>query len=167
MPFALTSNETTCASLRRAGSRRCGLLHVFAWLVVLCSIAGCGSGEAANVPVRGEVFFGSEPAAGALVVLHPSVESDSAKFPGGFPYGLVDPDGKFEIATPKGAKGAPEGEYRVAITWLVPVPGAAPDDPEAATVDRLEGKWADPATSAITAAVKAPEVTLQRIELRK
>ena len=84
----------------------------------------------------------------------------------GYPYGVVGQDGTFQVSAPPFGNGVPEGEYKVAITWPVPAPNEEPDDPEAETVDRLQGRWSRPADSPITAVVKAPDVQIPRIDLR-
>lgn len=149
--------------MKRSG-RRCEWL---AW-ALLMGISGCGQTEQRRdvVPVRGQVFWQSKPAAGALVVLCPDGAAAAAGWPEGYPRAVAGEDGSFRIGTYDQEDGAPEGQYKVTITWMMPSPKSERSDSEALTVDRLAGKYGDPAASAFSVTVAAPESELPRLDLK-
>src|SRR5436309_2942675 len=78
--------------------------------------AGCGSSDRAGLqPVKGTLRVNGQPAAAALVTFHPT-GADAAR-----PTGRVGGDGTFTLTTRVAGDGAPVGEYRVTVTWAVPV----------------------------------------------
>lgn len=85
---------------------------------VFCvSLVGCGNGKPPTVPASGTVMFKkSTPAAGALVVFHPSDPAVEKQI-GGKPFGKVNDDGTFTLTSYAEGDGAPEGEYGVTIDW--------------------------------------------------
>ncbi len=128
---------------------------IAAVLLTALLFTSCGDGRVSVYPVRGRVMVGGQPAEHALVVFHPvetSGELEQIK-----PEARTDAEGYFRLRTYGATDGAPAAEYRVAITW--PTAGADmalhPDDPEhvADGPDRLAGRYADPATSNIQAAI--------------
>jgi hypothetical protein len=97
------------------GSRLCALCVLVAAMLPL---AGCGS-KGTAVPqfqVRGKVLSqGGEPAAGAIVVLHPVSKTNGASpYP---PRGVADKDGAFVVGSRMTGDGAPEGDYAVTLVW--------------------------------------------------
>lgn len=98
--------------------RRAVLLFGFLTTIVL---VGCGgSGKPAAVPVKGKVMYRkTTPAAGALVVFHPT-DPNVEKIIGGKPFAKVNEDGTFTLTTYEPNDGAPPGEYGVTIDWQVP-----------------------------------------------
>lgn len=79
--------------------------------------AGCGDGKPQTVPVGGKVMFNkTTPAAGALVVFHPS-DPQVEKRLGGKPFAKVAEDGTFKLTTFVEGDGAPEGEYGITVDW--------------------------------------------------
>ncbi|MCU0706159.1 MAG: hypothetical protein MUF18_19520 [Fimbriiglobus sp.] len=86
--------------------------------VFLIALAGCEPSKPAAVPAGGKVLFGKkkEPAAGALVVFHPTDPAFEKKI-GGKPVGTVGEDGTFTLTTFEQGDGAPEGEYGVTVQW--------------------------------------------------
>jgi hypothetical protein len=131
----------------------------------LPSLAGCGGGGPELAPVRGELYVGEEPAAGAMVILHPANGFQQGDWPGGLPHAKVDDDGSFQFSSPPLGEGVPLGEYKLTAIWEVPAPGSDPDDPEPERIDRLEGRWANPDSSEITVSVQLPETELARVVL--
>jgi hypothetical protein len=128
---------------------------------LLC-LSSCGEGNdrLQVFPVAGELFVDEQPAHEAFVYLHP-VKAD-ADHPMR-PYGQVDKEGKFKIATYVSADGAPAGEYIVTIEWLTfNALGNQWGEP-----DKLDGKYRDPATSEIRVTVKEGPTQLERISLTK
>jgi hypothetical protein len=68
-------------------------------------------------PVRGKLLVNDQPAAGAMVVLHPLNAPQLTERP----RANVAPDGTFELTTYDGKDGAPAGEYAVTVEWRWPV----------------------------------------------
>jgi len=116
-------------------------------IVVLC-VPSCGGNRPPCYPVRGEVFVGQgqerKPAAGAVVVFHPTVPA-SGEVPR--PSAHVGEDGKFALTTYVKGDGAPAGDYAITIEWRPPRP-PPPYKPKQ-TGDWLQGRYADPSTSKI------------------
>jgi hypothetical protein len=137
-------------------------------LLLAASVAGCGrsENEFPVVPVSGQMFYQSKPAEGALVILHPQGELASGTWAGGYPRGTVSGDGSFQISTYGENDGAPEGSYRVLVTWTKPASDAETGDPEAETSDLLRGRYGDPAVSPLEATVTAPSAQLPRFDLQ-
>ena len=134
--------------------------------ILLATFCGCGGeGAVSLVPVRGEVFFGQEPAAGALIVLHPTAV-EGIEWTRGYPHGVVADDGTFAVSAPPFGEGVPLGDYAVTITWPAPAAGADPSESDPELVDRLNGSWADPHQPRAKAVVAGPETRLPRIVLR-
>ena len=122
-----------------------GRIHRLLPIVVLLSIAGVPacSDKHSVYPVRGRVVdVENKPAAGAMLIFHPSAPDpkDSSK-----PVATVDEDGNFTLTTYKAGDGAPAGEYVITITW----PGKKKSPFDRPEPDKLKGRYADPATSAL------------------
>ncbi len=116
-------------------------------ILVLC-VPSCGSNRQPCYPVQGEVFVGQDkdrkPAAGAVVVFHPTVSvSDDVPRPTAH----VAEDGKFALTTYVKGDGAPAGDYSITIEWVPPRP-PPPHKPKQSG-DRLKGRYSDPRTSKI------------------
>ena len=114
----------------------------------LVALAGCGSSSPTGNqkpvhPVRGEVYFGTKPAAGAFVVFVPVSEPPDAPDPR--PRGHVNEDGSFRLSTYGVDDGAPAGEYIVTIPWSV---GDRDDE------DKLGGRDVDRTKSKLKATVQ-------------
>jgi hypothetical protein len=133
--------------------------RALACLVPLVAFAvGC-SGESTNLqPVTGKVLLNDRPAAGAMIVFHPRGDDSITAIR---PSGRVNDDGTYTLYSGPGdeGKGAPPGEYDVAITLDVPPPSkngklTAMSGGEAKeTVDALAGKYSDSRTSGLKATV--------------
>jgi len=125
----------------------------------------CSSGGGLH-PVRGQVTFNGEPAAGAIVVFHP----DGGGIQSVPPTAVVAADGTFTLAT--GDKpGAQAGSYVVTVTWADTskklteqqvMMGANPYDGP----DRLNGRFASPQQSPLRADVKSGDNRLPPFELK-
>jgi hypothetical protein len=87
-------------------------------LALAClALVGCEPGKPAAVPAGGKVTFKkSTPAAGALVVFHPTDPATEKRI-GGKPFGKVGEDGTFKLTSYEDGDGAPEGEYGVTVQW--------------------------------------------------
>src|SRR5438132_3037311 len=135
--------------------------------VTLC--ASCSGGKPLY-PVRGEVFFEGQPAAGALVVLHPLDDNSPAAIR---PSGYVESDGSVNLTsylTPSRivGDGAPAGEYIVTVSWL---PSDVKEDlskhPGSVLPDKLGGRYGQPDSSKLRAKVLEQPTELPRIDLKK
>jgi len=80
--------------------------------------AGCAdSSKPATVSAKGSVTYKkTKPAAGALIVFHPSDPALEKKI-GGKPFATVKEDGTYVLTSYAEGDGAPEGEYGVTIQW--------------------------------------------------
>src|SRR5215472_1146311 len=111
-------------------------------ILIVC-VPACGSNRPPCYPVRGEVFVGKgkarKPAAGAVVVFHPTA-SAAGDVPR--PTAHVGEDGTFELTTYVKGDGAPAGEYAITIEWIPPRP-PPPHWPKQIG-DRLKGRYSDP-----------------------
>lgn len=87
-------------------------------LAGLVCFAGCGdSSKPATLPATGSVTFKKKaPAAGALIVFHPTDAALEKKI-GGKPFATVRDDGTFALTCYREGDGAPEGEYGVTVQW--------------------------------------------------
>ena len=95
---------------------------------------------AVAAPIRGsrQSLFHGQPAARAIVVLHPVNQSDPPRFP---PRGVTGPDGAFVIGSRLTSDGAPAGEYAVTVVW--PEEQNPNDPPENTPPDRLKNRYND------------------------
>jgi hypothetical protein len=103
--------------------------------------SGCGDSAVPSRPqftVRGKVFYRGQPAARAIVVLHPMNQADPPPFP---PRAVAGKDGSFVVGSRLANDGAPAGEYAVTIVW--------PEEPGPTTPagdtppDRLKNRYND------------------------
>ncbi len=103
--------------------------------------SGCGGGSAPSRPqyaVHGKVLYRGQPAAEAIVVLHPVHQSDPPRYP---PRGVTGKDGTFVIGSRLASDGAAEGEYAVTVVW--PEERGAQNPPENTPPDRLKNRYND------------------------
>jgi hypothetical protein len=121
---------------------------VFCALALL--VSSCGGQKRAPVyPVKGEVSVMGKPATGALVVFHPvGNEAPQALRPSGY----VREDGSFSLTTYTPDDGAPEGDYRVVVSWTDPT--ARPDPATGEVPNKLPSRYANPTTSGLSAKVE-------------
>jgi hypothetical protein len=103
-----------------------------------------------------------QPAAGAIVALHPQGGGDLEEWHSGFPRGQVAADGSFELETYDEKDGAPAGDYIVVVTWPE---GSDPGNDEAPTRDKLGGKYAEPTTSPFKVKIEAGPTTIPPIKI--
>lgn len=147
---------------------RCCWTGLVIGLICLAAVAGCGGKKADSelVPVKGEFYYDTQPAEGALVILHPAAGLDTTKWPHGLPHGTVGTDGAYNIGLPPIGDGAPAGEYKVLLTWNLPIPGSDPSDSEPETFDKLGGRWATPEKTTLSATIQPPETVIPRFDLK-
>ena len=142
------------------------LTSATALLAALVSMTGCSDAGKPYVPARGQVLVGGKPAEGVLVTLVPTSGDDD---PGARPAGTVAADGSFSVASydaaaRKSHPGAPPGEYKVVLTWFPPA-GLGTLDPNVAQVDKLGGRYRDPARSQFRVVVKETPTEFEPIRL--
>lgn len=133
-------------------------------LFLITATLGCGSPEQRLpvFPVRGAVLVAGKPAVRAAVVFHP-IGDRAAGSPR--PSAQVAADGTFVLGTYTADDGAPPGEYAVTVFWpaaAAPIGGDADSD-----VDRLGGRYSDPATTALRARVDEQPTDLAPFRLQR
>jgi hypothetical protein len=132
----------------------------------LCS---CGGPDRVEVsPVRGKVLFRGQPVPYAWVVFYPQGGSEEVQRMR--PSGRAGPDGSFTLTSYDEGDGAPAGQYKVTVEWPSEDPNdpSNPDDPETRVPrgpDRFGGRYADPATTPLTATVKEGDNDLEPLRL--
>lgn len=127
-------------------------MHDSKWiaLVVLVSAGivagtlGCGKSNLPDrkpvVSVRGTILFRGQPAAGAVVCLHPLGDSNPRALRSN---GLVREDGTFALTTYVTADGTPQGDYVVTVYWADPAKRPHNEDEETdLPPDLLKGRFA-------------------------
>ncbi len=127
-------------------------------LLCLCPL-GCGKRGIKVYPVRGEVYFNGEPAAGATIHFHPV-----DKKAGPPAYATVNEDGAYSLTTFKSDDGAAAGDYVVTINWLEET------EVDGETIfgkDRLGGFYAKPDISKLKATVSPGDNEIDRFDLKK
>jgi hypothetical protein len=101
--------------------------------LLLSVLAGCSSGEAELLPVKGRVLVDGEPARHGGVAFHPDggVEGNH------LPTGTIDAEGYYVLRT-MNLPGAPRGRYRVLVfVQEQPPPGQpTPSKPKALIHDK-------------------------------
>ena len=128
----------------------CRLCTAALSLALLTLLPACGRREKPVFPVEGQVFFQKKPAGEALVILTPKENAELEQWPTGYPRGTVGEDGSFKISTYRNDDGAPAGVYTVTLMWLV-----QDERDEETRFDKLQGRYADPATSKIHVEIKS------------
>ncbi len=108
---------------------------------------GCGKTQDPNrlpvFPTAGKVTFQGKPASGALVVLHPKVETPENQSVR--PRAYVKEDGSFELSSYESNDGAPLGDYAVVLVWPKSIKG--PDGSSGPGPNVLPPKYSRPETS--------------------
>jgi hypothetical protein len=137
---------------------------IFATVFAALSLSSCAKGKK-YFAVHGQVFVDNQPAEGARIVFHPANDDSPLA---AAPAAVVKADGSFELATWIDADhasrpGAPAGSYRVAIRWFPVDTGKYTTE----IPDKLQGKYADPKTSGLTAEVTEQETRLEPFRLTK
>ena len=125
-----------------------------AWIALALAPIACAPAEARKpvAPARGVVLVEGKPAAGMLVVFHPT--DDPVPNPLD-PRAVVEADGTFAVSTHNARDGAPPGRY--AVTIHDPAAGATAAEEGGAPapkVARLPSRYANPATSGLEARVR-------------
>jgi len=140
-------------------------LSAIATALSCLGVLGCsgkGGSQKACYPVKGQVFVKSQPADGATVILSPR-DAKAEEWSSGYPRATVGADGSFEVETYGVKDGAPAGDYVVLVRW--PAKGKDPDAEEGESVDRLGGRYFDPARSTIQVKVEEKATDLPAIRI--
>jgi hypothetical protein len=159
-------------------SWKAGLARLTVTVVVSMSMlaSGCGERQPTRrevVPTFGRLSFDGAPAAGAMVFLHPADDAGKkADWSAGYPRATIGPEGDFHMTTYETQDGAPPGKYVMVVTWSGLTLANQADEAETrgdreAGEDRLDGRFADPATSKIQLNVAGPRADLGHIQLQR
>ena len=133
-------------------------LNVLVLLMVL-SLAGCGDGRPAVVPISGTVTLNGDPVEGVTVMFVVEEVADGYARPSA---GKTDAQGKFTISTYGNEDGMPVGKYKVGFIkkeLLSKAPENEYSENPEASLKSIKYKWhtprnvADPNESGITAEV--------------
>jgi hypothetical protein len=140
------------------------LRRVLAVVFVSISIVATSSCSHDDRPqlhaVRGTMTVQKKPAVKAVVVLRPV---NPGLLKNLLPHAEVGPDGTFRIGTYGDGDGAPEGEYRVTITW--PTTRTDPKTGDEISEDRLKGRYNDPTKGTRKVTIKVGNNELEPIQL--
>ena len=126
------------------------------------STSGCGRSNGLY-PVSGKVLYKGAPASGATVSFVPKGASDGQQ--ADVPLGVVNEDGTFTLAGPRG-EGAAAGEYVVLIEWKEGAGKVKGRSPGLNAPDRLKGRYLNPNRPLLTATVKPGSNDLAPFELK-
>lgn len=137
---------------------RTALFCVATMLALAC--ASCRRGASDIYPVSGGVTYQGSPAAGAAVFFH---RKGADEFKEHLVMGIVQNDGSFELVCGPLGKGAPPGEYDVAIEWRTVI-GQRSGNPQRGP-DKLNGRYADHTRPVLHATVEARDNHLPPFEL--
>ncbi len=110
-----------------------------------------GNGRARVYRAGGKADFEGKPMAKATIILHP-VEARTVPFP--LPCATVQEDGTFILGTYRKGDGAPEGEYKVTVQWVVATPR------NRFPTNVLPSQYSDAKTSDLTVRIKSGSNTL-------
>jgi hypothetical protein len=159
-------------------------LSYFFLSALALALASCSGTAPGRYPVKGNVTYKGQPAAGASV--HFRREGETPEESSNFPIGIVDQDGNFELKAEGLGYGALPGKYKVLVLWAPDAElnapagkttkkgkragpsvsvGEARRDPSAVT-DRLNFRYFKPEKPLLTAEVKPEANNLEPFELK-
>ena len=138
------------------------LLPFFVTLLV----TGCGQATPQKTyAVSGEIFVQGQPASGARLALQPAAAADLQLWPRGFPFAIVEPDGKFRFSCYAENDGAPAGDYKLLVTWIEG-DGIPNEDPAAPKPkNRVDAKYGSAQTTPLSVTVEQKSHQIPRIEI--
>ena len=144
-------------------SRGIRLALVFVALLV----CGCGDGRVPVYPITGKVEYEGKPAPFATVIFHPQnapIANDALS-----PRATTALDGTFALSTYGVRDGAPEGDYRVTVSWQVPEGRIDPNelDPDVMqdSPERIPKKYTRPNSTPIRLAITSDMRQLETFKL--
>jgi hypothetical protein len=117
-----------------------------------------GNGRVRVYRAHGKADFEGKPMSRATVILHP-VNAGSSHFP--LPCATVREDGTFAIGTYGKGDGAPAGEYKVTVQWVIPVGG------NPVPMNVLPAKYSDAQSSDLTVRIKSGSNTLPPLQFTR
>jgi hypothetical protein len=135
-----------------------------ALMAISLATTGCGGDGRVDVnPVAGKVTVKGQPAVGAQLIFY--AQDEALKEPGiPVPEGTVGEDGSFRLTTYEEGDGAPAGQYKVSVIWEQVLKES--NDPESRVArDRLDGRYAHPDQSGLTATIAEGDNQLPPFEL--
>lgn len=145
---------------------RRALVGLAVFVAALVPLAGCGDGKKLY-PVTGKVSYKGAAPKGAMVVFHPRGDNSPQAVR---PSGVVKEDGTYTLYSGPGdeGKGAPPGEYDVAITWDVPKgqPKGMGGEEVKETNDQFGGRYKDYTKSGLKATVNAAPTEVPVFDLK-
>lgn len=128
--------------------RRAWTTTVGSMALLALAILGCGKAAPLRPPLfpaTGNVSVGGKPAAGVSVTFHPQGGNAAV-----MPTATSTADGSFTAGTYAPGDGMPQGSYVVTFAWLV----SDNPDGDSPMIDRLAGRYVDPARSQIKVEIK-------------
>ncbi|QVL33182.1 hypothetical protein KIH39_04490 [Telmatocola sphagniphila] len=130
------------------------------WVAILSFACISCSGDPYNghppQPVSGQVLINGEPAKGASIIFHHEGDWGTRSI---VPQATCDQEGKFVMSTYSQNDGAPEGEYKIALSWPA-------YRTKKASPDKLNGKFSDPKTSGLKVTIHPGKNELAPIEIK-
>jgi hypothetical protein len=135
-------------------------LLVFTAIALASSTTGCSKNEHNLYPVSGKVLYNGLPAAGAAVFFY---RQGANPLEEQMVMGVGRDDGRFELVCGPWGKGAPPGEYDVAVEWK-PIIGQRGGNPLRAP-DRLNGRYSELNHLRLRATLEAKPNELPAFEL--
>lgn len=129
-------------------------------IVLALSTISCSHHGESIYPVSGKVTYKGAPAAGAAVFFsrkHADFATENLVM------AIVQNDGCFELVCGPFGKGAPPGEYNVAVEWK-PVTGQKNGNPQRGP-DKFKGRYADAKRPLLHATVEPRSNDLAPFEL--
>ena len=132
----------------------------FMAIALTLSATSCRNRVENIYPVSGKVTYNGTPAAGAAIFFNRR-GADYAKEH--LVMGVVHDDGSFDLVCGPLGKGAPPGEYDVAVEWK-PIIGQKNGNPQRGP-DRFHGRYADAKHPILHATVEARPNDLPPFEL--
>lgn len=120
--------------------------------VMIAACAGCAPSAPELQPVVPAILrvtIDGKAAVDARITLHPISELESNAVVAR-PRGIVGSDGTVQLTTYYTHDGAPEGDYKITITWPSAPSLRAEDAP---APDRLKGRFNNPALSTLRVAI--------------
>lgn len=134
--------------------RRVWAAAVGSMALLALAVLGCGKAAPQRPPLfpaTGKVSVGGKPAAGVSITFHPLGGDASV-----MPTATSAADGSFTTGTYAPGDGMPQGSYVVTFAWLV----SDNPDGDSPMIDRLAGRYVDPARSQIKVEIKSEPNTL-------
>jgi hypothetical protein len=129
------------------------------FLLFLC-VVSCEKnkyGENPPYPVSGRVLVNGKAAQRVVLVFHLAGNNDEKCI---MPEGVTDAEGRFFLSTYGNKDGAPAGDYYITAIWKPSGGGIRNRE------DRLDGKYADPQSSGLTAHIERGKNELKPFELQ-